>query len=163
MLFCERERRGFALCSSEKEAIVGMLFAFGIFALAGLCVILLFYLFKGFYQRPWTEKAFRFSWMLCLWLYLTGLIAVWTKGFTVLRVGGFYPAIFLAAGLCYLIISVFSDLPDRTKRMLAIVLAVLLVVSGLGLKLYLTHHNAADLTQTGICRGASFPGSSCKL
>ena len=142
MLFCERERRGFALCSSEKEAIVGMLFAFGIFALAGPFVILLFYLLRRFHQRPWTEKAFRFSWMLCLWLYLTVLIAVWSKDLTALRVGGFYPAFFLAAGSLYLIVSVFFDLPDRTKRTLAIVLAVLLVVSCLGLKLYQQHYNA---------------------
>ena len=119
-----------------------MLFAFGAFALAGPCVILLFYLLKRFRPRPWTEKAFRFSWLCVLWLYLTVLIAVWAKDLTALRVGGFYPAFFLAAGLLYLIVSVFSDMPDRTKRTLAIVLAVLLVVSGLGLKLYQQHYDA---------------------
>ena len=120
-----------------------MLFAFCVFLLAGPCVILAFSLLRKWHDRPWTEKAFRFSWLCWLWLLLTVMICVWSQDLTALSVGRFYPAVFLFAGLFFLIVSVFSDVPDRTKRTPAIVLAVLMVVSGLGLRLYRNRYDDA--------------------
>ena len=118
------------------------MFWFMISAPTGLCTILLFYLLKRFHQRPWTEKAFRFSWMLYLWLLLTAIIAVQTASYTALRVSSFYPVFFLAAGLLFLTVSVFSDVSVKAKRTLAVALAAAVICSGVGLKLYQNYYDA---------------------
>ena len=106
-----------------------------------LCVVLAFYLLKRFHPRPWTEKAFRFTWMACLWLFLTVLIAIWSGDLTALRIGNYYPVFFLAVGLLFLIFSVFSNASAKAKRAIAAVLAVAVIGSGVGLKLYQNYYD----------------------
>ncbi len=108
---------------------------------AVLCVVLAFYLLKRFHPRPWTEKAFRFTWMTGLWLSLTVLIAIWSGDLTALQIGNYYPVFFLAVGLLFLIFSVFSNASAKAKRVLAAVLAVAVIGSGVGLKLYQNYYD----------------------
>ena len=121
-------------------------------------VIFVFFLLNRRYgDRPWVPGTLRFFIACLVLLILSAVISVWSRDLTALRIGPFYPAVFLAAGLLFLIVGFYSDMPQKGKKIMAAVLAVLLVGLGLGLRLYQNRYDAVPRVEAGDLPGRYLP------
>ena len=114
---------------------------------APLLLGILFLIYKRT-RRQWLRKTALFLGLCYGWLMLTVAVDVWAGDLTAMRFTKVFSAVFLSVGLLYLLMAVFSGVPNKAKRITAVVAAVALAGSGLGMQLYQSHYDAVPKVET---------------